>query len=76
MGFIVWFNNAGIHLLMAQRLACHIKENPEPRGRIVRKCVIKKKEGQSDEDYQKVCLKAFQATYQGQAEALEGGDEL
>jgi hypothetical protein len=51
MGLIIWFNNAGTHILLGQRLQCHIDATPEPRPRIVRKCVIRKKEGQSDEDY-------------------------
>lgn len=51
MGLIIWFNNAGTHILLGQRLQCHIDAQPEPRPRVVRKCVIRKKEGQSDEDY-------------------------
>jgi len=51
MGLINWFNSAGIHILMGQRLQCHIDAVPETRPREVRKCTLRKKEGQSDEDY-------------------------
>jgi hypothetical protein len=62
MNMIMWFSGALVHALMAPRLGCHIATKPEGRPRVVKKCLIRKTEGMSDEYYQLACLKAFKAS--------------
>ena len=62
LNMIMWFNGAMVHALMAPRLGCHIASKPEGRPRVVKKCLIRKTEGMTDEYYQLACLKAFKAS--------------
>lgn len=78
LNMIMWINGAAAHALMAPRLGCHIASNPEKAPRIVKKCVIRKTEGMSDEYYQKACFKAFKAegNIEPTVNGAEGEDEL
>jgi hypothetical protein len=62
MNMIMWMSAAMTHAIMAPRLGCHIATKPESRSRVVKKCLIRKTEGMSDEYYQMACFKQFKAS--------------
>ena len=51
MNLLMWVSGSSVHVLMAPRLVCHIKEYAEPPPKVVKKCPIEKTDDMSNEDW-------------------------
>jgi hypothetical protein len=52
-----WLLNAALHIVMHDRLVCHINSKPS----LIKKCPLKRRVGMSEADYQEACRKIFEA---------------